>query len=90
MEEGLPVIRVPNYSAGNIGGSVISATGYMLDGKIVEGKDGVNGIVKDFIIPVRVRRTLYSKTGNIPFIIFCIISMLIVFPPQKLLKFKKK
>ena len=90
VEEGLPVIRVPNYSAGNIGGSVISVIGNSIDGKIVDGKDGFNGIVKDFIIPVRIERTLFSKTGNIPFIIFCIFGFIAIINFKKLFDFTKK
>ncbi len=90
VEEGLPVIRVPNYSAGNVGGSVISVLGNMIDGKIIEENDGIAGIVKDFIIPIRIERTLYSKTGNIPFLIFCIIGFLTCINPKKLFDFTKK
>lgn len=90
VEEGLPVIRVPNYSVGNIGGSVISVLGNAIDGKIVEGKDGFSGIVKDFIVPVRIERPLYSKTRNIPFIIFCIFGFLAILNFKKVFDFTKK
>ena len=90
VEEGLPVIRVPNYSAGNIGGSVISVLGDSIDGKIIETKDGISGVVKDFIIPIRIERTLYSKTGNIPFIIFCIFGFLATINFKKPFDFTKK
>ncbi len=90
VEEGLPIIRVPNYSAGNIGGSVISAIGETLDGKIIDGKDGFKGIVKDFLIPVRLERPIYSRTGNVPFLVFCILGFIATINLKKYSIFKKK
>lgn len=90
VEEGVPIIRVANFGYKDLGPSVISALGYIENGKIVVGKDDMTGIVKDFVLPLRIERTLFSKTGNLLFLIFCFCGFFFVFNFYQLFDFTKK
>ncbi len=93
LEEGLPVVRVSNdgVSGGN-SVSVISPLGILEDriqyDKVVKFDDG--SIVSDFVLPRRIERTFYSKTGNILFLIFCFISFFSLFLLSKKINLTEK
>ena len=93
MEEGVPVIRVSNNGVvGENSVAVISPLGILEDEIKVENlkKFDDGSVVKDFVLPERVERTFYSKTGNWGFLIFCIVSFLWLFVISKHLDFTKK
>ena len=93
VEEGVPVIRVSNNGVvGENSVAVISPLGILEDEIKVENlkKFDDGSVVKDFVLPERVERTFYSKTGNWGFLIFCIVSFLWLFVISKHLDFTKK
>ena len=93
VEEGVPVIRVSNdgaFSGDSV--AVISPLGILEDGVEVKSlkKFDDGSVVKDFVLPERIGRTFYSKTGNWGFLIFCFVSFIWLFFISKHLDFTRK
>ncbi len=69
VEQGVSIIRSANQGLKNKGASLINPYGIEVVGEIIKSEFDI----KDFTLPARIKRPLFSYTGNLPVLLFLLI-----------------